>query len=214
MKKPRFVLPGMWSRVDLTDEASSRRTVRRLIEESIGTRDDLARQRSELRQLLQPAVDSAREVGAVDLYIAVELADGVPLPAWLMVFLPSIEDADFSRFGIKELKTVLQDSAEIFEPGAATSALEPAEGSASAIAAVRQNWRRRTVSPDDPEVGFDVLEVDYWIAAAHPNRIALLTFSTGYAEYEEQMLMLFDAVVRTIRWPTDDVAAVSAKEHA
>jgi hypothetical protein len=100
MNRPRFVLPGKWSRVELTDEASSRRTVRRLIEESIGTRDDLARQRSELRRLLQPAVDSAREVGAVDLYIAVELADGVPLPAWLMVFLPSIEDADFSRFGI------------------------------------------------------------------------------------------------------------------
>jgi hypothetical protein len=109
---------------------------------------------------------------------------------------------------------VLKDSAEIFEPGAATSALEPAGGSASAIAAERQNWRRRTVSPDDPEVGFDVLEVDYWIAAAHPNRIALLTFSTGYAEFEEQMVMLFDAVVRTIRWPADDVAAVSMKEHA
>jgi hypothetical protein len=157
--------------------------------------------------LLQPAVDSAREVGATDLYIAMELASGIPLPAWLMVFTPTIEDADFARFGIEELKTVLTDSAEIYEPEASTSAIESAEGSTSAISAVRQNWRRRNVSPDDPEVGFDVLEIDYWIAAAHPNRIALLTFSTGYAEYEEQMLALFDAVVRTIRWPAEEETA-------
>lgn len=214
MTRPRFVLPGSWSRVNLADEASSRRTLRRLVEEAMGTRDDLARQRTEIRQLLQPVVDSAREVGATDLYIATEIAEGIPLPAWLMVLMPTIEDAEFARFGINELKTVLVGSAEIFEPEAPSSPVEQPEGSTSAITAVRQNWRRRTVSPDDPEVGFDVLEVDYWVAAAHPNRMALLTFSTGYAEYEEQMLALFDAVVRTIRWPADDDAATHAKESA
>ncbi len=212
MKTPRFVLPGRWSRVELASEAASRRTVRRLVEQSLGTTDELARQRAELRQLLQPVVDSAREVDAIDLYIAAELADGVPLPAWLMVFLPTIEDAEFARFGIDELKKVLADSAEIFEPGAPSSTVEESDDSTSAISAVRQNRRRRTVSPDDPEVGFDVLEVDYWIAAVDPNRMALLTFSTGYAEYEEQMLALFDAVVRTIRWPVDEPAAEISKE--
>lgn len=213
MKAPRFVLPGRWSRVDLASEASSRRAIRRLIEDALGTRDELGRQRTELRQLLQPVADSAREVGAVDLYVAIELMDGVPLPAWLMVFMPTINDADFERFGIEELKTVLTGSAEIYEPEAPSSLVEAAEGASQPITAVRQSWRRRTVSPDDPEVGFEVLEVDYWIAAAHPNRIALLTFSTGYADYEEQMVALFDAVIRTIRWPAEK-ETTEAKEPA
>jgi len=178
--------------------------VRRLIEESVGTLDALSRQRADLRQLFQPVADSAREGGATDLYVAIELADGIPLPAWLLVFPVELESPEFSRLGIEGLKAVVQDGAEIFEQDAPSSAVGLGEGSTSAISAVRQNWRRRSVSPDDPEVGFDVLEVDYWIAAAHPNRIALLTFSTGYAAYEEQMLALFDAVVRTIRWPAEN----------
>jgi hypothetical protein len=212
MKSPRFSLPGRWSRVDLTDESTTRRTVRRMIEQSLGHRDELVKERAELRQLLQPAVDSAREVGASDFYVALELVEGIPLPAWLMVFLPSVEDTDFLRLGLDALTSALEESAQIVEPDARTSFVDRPGERESAISAVRQNWRRRTVSPDDPEVGFDVLEVDYWIAAAHPNRIALLTFSTGYAEYEEQMLALFDAVVRTIRWPADEPATEISKE--
>lgn len=187
--------------------------MRRLVEESMGARDDLSQQRASLRQLFQPVADSAREGGATNLYVAIELADGVPLPAWLLVFPLELESADFSRLGIEDLKAVLQEGAEIFEPDAPPSGVEPAEGSGSPITAVRQNWRRRTVSPDDPDVGFDVLEVDYWIAAAHPNRLALLTFSTGYADYEEQMIALFDAVVRTIRWPAEQ-ETIQANEPA
>jgi hypothetical protein len=58
------------------------------------------------------------------------------------------------------------------------------------------------------EQRFEFVEADYWLAARDPNRIALLTFSTALAEYEEEMLALFDAVVSTIRWPAPSSAPV------
>ena len=74
--------------------------------------------------------------------------------------------------------------------------------------AVRHSWRRTAhVAEGDVEQDFELIEADYWLAATDPNRIALLTFSTAYAEYEEEMLGLFDAVVSTIRWPATPVAA-------
>ena len=74
--------------------------------------------------------------------------------------------------------------------------------------AVRHSWRRTAhVAEGEVEKDFELIEADYWLAATDPNRIALLTFSTAYAEYEEEMLSLFDAVVSTIRWPATPVAA-------
>ena len=76
---------------------------------------------------------------------------------------------------------------------------EPA--SSEQIKAVRHSWRRVThVVEGEVEQDFEMLEADYWLAAADPARIALLTFSTAYVEYEEEMLNLFDAVISTIRW--------------
>ncbi len=81
-----------------------------------------------------------------------------------------------------------------------------AELEGAPIRAVRQTWRRtRRATEDDVEVEFDLIEADYWIAAANPSRMAMITFSTAYAEYEEEMLALFDAVVSTIRWDVSPV---------
>ena len=61
----------------------------------------------------------------------------------------------------------------------------------------------------DVERTVEFVEADYCLAANSPNRLALLTFSTALAEYEDEMLSLFDAVVGTIRLPAPSTAKVS-----
>jgi len=198
----RFNLPGKWARIDLTSEASSRASIRRLLDQVTNKRDDLAGVRAELRGRFQKAADLAREGGAVDMRIAQELAKGVPLPAWATLFEPTIEDEDFARLGITELKQVL-------DMGTRTSApVGTKEMDSDKIVAIRQSWRRTShVVEGEVERDFEIVEADYWLAAGNPNRVALLTFSTAYADYEEEMLALFDAVVGTIRWQSPDEAA-------
>lgn len=205
-KRPKFVLPGTWGRVNLDSEAASRRSIRKLAESATGRKEELASVRNELRDRLQTAADAAREGGASDFYIAFELAKGIPLPAWLAVFEPEIESTDFAALGLDELTKLLEAGASVV--GTGENAEVVASQPSTKMHAVRHSWRRTAhVAEGDVEKDFELIEADYWLAATDPNRIALLTFSTAYAEYEEEMLSLFDAVVSTIRWPATPVAA-------
>ncbi|QYH35713.1 hypothetical protein [Salinibacterium sp. M195] len=193
---PRFSLPGQWGRVDLATEASSRRSIRRLVNDVVGNVDQLATLRADLRTRFQAAADPAREGGATSMFVAIELAKGIPLPAWAVVFEPEIESTDFDALGLSDLKTFLEQGITTTDP-----AVTSADVSGLAIQAVRHSWRRTAqLDPSNEDTKTEMLEVDYWLAAANPNRIAMITFSTGYAEFEEQMLALFDAVISTIRW--------------
>jgi hypothetical protein len=199
---PRFVLPGNWGRVNLSSESASRQSIRKIAETATGRKEELASVRAELRERFQKAADVAREGGASDLYVAFSLTKGIPLPAWLTVFEPEIDSTDFDALGIAELKKTLDLGITTSDEGV-TSKTSDIEG--TPIHAIRQSWRRQNhVVEGEIEQTFEFLEADYWLAAPNPNRIALLTFSTALAEYEEEMLGLFDAVIQTIRWPAPD----------
>jgi hypothetical protein len=203
---PKFVLPGTWGRINLASEAATQRSIRKVLEHVTRRRDDMADTRQQLRSRIQKAADIAREAGANDFYLAFSLTPKVPLPAWISVFTPEIDSTDFDALGLGELKSFLDAGTRSWGPdGAAVVTGEVSES----IHAVRHSWRRVVdVVEGDAERAFEFVEADYWIAAANPNRLALLTFSTALAEYEEEMLSLFDAVVSTIRWPAP--AAVPA----
>lgn len=194
---PRFALPGTWGRIDLTSDATVASSIRKVVERAVGKDERFAGLRSDLRALFRTVADTAREHRAVDFRVAMELAPGVPLPAWLAVFLPRIESTDFAALGLEQLQVALQGGIA----GASSAPRAPRESvPGTHVQAVRQAYRRvQAATEEAPEL--DVLQVDYWLAATEPNRLALLTFSTSYVEFEEQMLELFDAVIRTLRWP-------------
>jgi len=195
---PRFVLPGTWGRVDLRSEAASRSSIRKLAEQVTGRREELATVRAEIRDRFNEAAEAARGSSAADLYVAFELTKGVPMPAWLTVFTPEIDAVDFQALGLDDLKKVLDAGVTVADDPAVSTTETPMVND---IRAIRQSWRRVAhVVEGDVERDFDILEADYWLAAANPSRIALLTFSTAFAEWEDEMLRLFDAVVSTIRW--------------
>ena len=62
----------------------------------------------------------------------------------------------------------------------------------------------QVLSQTDPEL----LQADYWLAAADPYRFAMLSFTSTYVMYEKDMLDLFDAIVQTTRWKVPQPEAV------
>ena len=199
---PRFVLPGTWGRINLASEAATQKSIRKVLEQVTRRRDDMADTRQQLRNRMQRAADVAREAGATDFYVAFSLTPKVPLPAWVSVFTPEIDSVDFGALGLGDLTSFLDAGTRSWAPEGADVVSGSVGADGESIHAVRHSWRRVVdVVEGEVEQTFEFVEADYWLAAMNPNRIALLTFSTALAEYEEEMLSLFDAVVGTIRWP-------------
>ena len=204
---PRFVLPGTWGRVDLRSEAASRSSIRKLAEQVTRKREELAGARAEIRDRFNAAAEAARGSSATDLYVAFELTKGVPMPAWLTVFTPEIDAVDFQALGLGDLQKVLEKGVAVADPTVTTTETT----TDNEIRAVRQSWRRVAhVAEGNIERDFELLEADYWLAAANPNRVALITFSTAFVEWEDEMLRLFDAVISTIRWKSAEPVVAEA----
>lgn len=189
---PRFVLPGRWGRIALGTSASRRRSARSLVEAALGRADALATARTELRARIEAAADLAAMSGAADLYFAFEIADGVPFPAWLSVYRLDPGSLDLGELGLERLTSFLQGSLD----GEYQTA-----GSTEEIGVVRHAWQRPAGTPED-EAG-EMIEVDYWVAAASPARIARLTFASPMTGFRDELLELFDAVVGNLSWPVD-----------
>jgi len=207
MTRIRFALPGKWARIPLESKAEALRAVRKLTEQVTGRKEELATLRAELRSRFTQVVETASEGGAEELYIGLELVPGIPLPAWAAVFPADAEQLDLNSVGFTDLARGL-DFAVGTPPEGGTS--EALDDPSSRVHAVRHAWRRTTqVATEEGERDFDLVEADYWVAAAEPNRVALITFSTALAEYEDEMLELFDAVIGTLRWRVPEEPAAS-----
>ncbi|CAN5369191.1 hypothetical protein BH09ACT5_BH09ACT5_16340 [soil metagenome] len=190
---PKFILPGKWGAIDLTSEASARRTVRQLVERVGGRREEDAPLRASLRSQLQDAADVARGGGAVRLFIGLELTDGFPLSATLAVFLPAIDTSALEREGV-DLTALL----ERFAPAGDENSRNETFGKGE-IKAVRRTGRKVSPATEErPEA--ELIQADYWLAAADPYRFAMLSFTSTYVVYENDMIDLFDAIVQTTRW--------------
>lgn len=198
---PKFILPGRWGTIDLTSEASARRTIRQLVERVGGKREDDAPMRATLRSQLQDAADVARGGGAVRLFIGLELTDGFPLSATLAVFLPAIDTSQLEGENVG-----LTGLLERFAPTGGDDSRNETF-SRGEIKAVRRTARKVAPATEvRPES--EILQADYWLAAAEPYRFAMLSFTSTYVMYENDMLDLFDAIVQTTRWKAPRAEAV------
>jgi len=201
---PRFALPGSWARIPLHSEAVTLSSIRKMTEQLTNRIDQFATLRAELRARFVKAAELAKSGGATDLFIGLELVPGMPLPAWIAVFPADYERTNFDTLGFGDFTKAL-DIAAGPAPEGGTKVAEEFDAP-TPIHAVRHAWRRTTdVAEGEVERTFEFIEADYWIVAAEPNRLALVTFSSALAEYEDEMLELFDAVISTVKWPAGEV---------
>lgn len=198
---PRYVLPGSWGRLDLSSAQSTKESIRRLVEQAAGKSDQLATMRHELRNRFQVAADEARSGGAIEMQIAQEIAPGIPLAATLAVFLPEIDLSQLEKMGLAELEVILTGA--VADDSSSSEVVSTEELRLPELRAVRQTYLRRTRMEGVDDV-LRMLQADYWIAAANPARLALLSFSSTFVEFEEQILELFDAITATTQWPVGD----------
>jgi hypothetical protein len=192
LSPPRFVLPGSWSRVDLTTVDSMKVTVRRIVDDAVGRQDERARLRAELRKAIIDAATPARDRGAIEFHFARELTEGVPLSATLAVFLVPADLGSIDEMPASAIDMVVADA--VMDSGSA-KAVPVSPG----IKVTRTASRRR-VPERNGVPSHEIVEADYWISASSPARIAVLSFSTALAELEDDMLTLFNAIVQTVRW--------------
>ncbi len=192
-------LPGQWWQVPLHDQARARDSVKRLVERQVGTSDEHARLRAELRSQFLAALETAIEGDGQSLHLALDVVEGVPISASLAVMLPPLgmtpaigaaSEAvlDVLERGLRELPKVPSD----------TLARVPA-GSASAIR-MQRNETRLVRDEAGATAELPTLLVDYWVAVPGTKRVMLLAFMTVFVELEQVMLEFFDAIVRVIAW--------------
>lgn len=200
----RIALPGSWWNIPLEDSVASAAAVRTIVNNSVGRADDRVMIRRALRDELQKDVDSARAGGAHGLYLAREIASGIPMSGSLAVFWPHLsnlpEDADDARLLRAAIKAALADGAR--DEGTTFDPAETREFESVSSVLLRRVRRHTIVDANgNPST---TIQCDYWIAFEEHSRPALLSFSSSLAGMDEKLIGLFDAIAATATWSAQD----------
>lgn len=193
----RLALPGTWGRVDLDSPEAIASSIRKLVSRLAGRADKAASFRAELRAQFSRLADKAAAGGASEIYFAIEVVPGLPLPASLTVFWPDevITGSVPTRPAtvIELVQEALVSSPEA--KGYQDLLVEELAGTVTL---------RRTKVLENPETvelpAHETLLVDYWLAVPGTQRVVLLTFSSTLLKVKESLLELFRATVGAIHW--------------
>ncbi|GAB3392892.1 hypothetical protein GCM10027568_21010 [Humibacter soli] len=193
----QIVLPGSWWNIPVHDPDASKRAIHALANRVTNRMDSFARLRGDLRSQLTELADKAREGGADQVYLALEIVPGAMLPMSLAVSWPDIDVLGSTPSKSQTVIDLVRIALESLPDAADYTDVEAAE--LGGTATLR---RCRTVEhAADGDVGsYESLIVDYWIAVPGTQNVALLTFSTSITEERELVLQLFRVMIETLRW--------------
>ena len=192
-----LVLPPGWERIPARQGADD--AIKSILDTKFRElppdlpRDKLAPYRAEIEGKLRRAAAQARKNGAIDLYLPVQLRNGLPVPASFVVSEGAIPTAD------------------VTEPAQIVSYLvnEDTDGSAVTVDGVAGARSEQTAGPDpDQGIEYGSRRVDYAVPIpGEGGRWLLFAFSTlGAGDPDDQvarmLVQLFDAVMSTFRWAT------------
>ena len=199
-----FALPGDWWTIRVDENAE--RSIKAYVERQVGRDDRLAAHRAELRQHLSEALGQARSGGAIAMYLALELAPGVPLPVTLTTYRPPVPPHLTMEVGP-------MPASDSFAAWLERSSPESEVGSWSdeSVGVVRERKFAIMTGEDGDQV--ENLRADYWVFVAGSLQPFLMAFSSPviWAEELEPLAGLFDAIVETVSWHegADDPSAVT-----
>ena len=193
----QLVLPGSWWRIPVADEDASKRAIHNLADRVTKKIDEFAQLRADLRRDLTLLADEAREGGAGELYLALEIVPGFPIPMSLAVFWPDLNVMGSLPSEPASVIDIVKVALDSLPDAADYTDAETAELGASVT------YRRcKTIEhPADGETpAYSTLLVDYWVAVPGTQHVALLSFSTTFPHQRERMLELFKVIVESLRW--------------
>lgn len=201
----RLRLPGQWWTADLTDREAAVAAAGRLIRHRIGVLDDRAALRARLHYDFVAAIDRAIEGAGRRMLLAIEIAEGVPLPIAITIFAPEVAFAPAVGTDADRVLDVLERGMLEGRHGTAQE-----RGSMQRIAAAASR-AIRTVGIHAVEVGrgsdrgeLEVAVVRYWIAVPGAKRVVLVDCSCSYAALVDELVVFFDALMRVASWSAPD----------
>ncbi|WP_405373036.1 MULTISPECIES: hypothetical protein [unclassified Microbacterium] len=188
----RFRLPGRWFSVDLSDEAATDASVRRIARDAVGVTDDRAAERGAVRRRLREAVRAGASGDIRALMFAAEIAPDTPLPVTLLVFEPSdLRMSPAIGTAPEKVLGVMAEALARLDPDAHASMVEVAGPGVPAL-----RTHRVDAVHDDPEMeGVARLSADYWVPVPDTKQVLVVRLSTPFGDLENLMLSLFDGFV-------------------
>lgn len=197
----QIVLPGSWWTIPVGNEEMTKRAIHNLAERVTNKQDEFATLRAELRRDLNRLADEAREGGAGELHLALEIVPGMPIPMSLAVFWPDLDVLGSFPSDPRSVIDIVQGALESLPDNGDYVDQELAVlGSSTTY--------RRCKTVEHPAEGetpeYSTLIVDYWVAVPGTQHVALLSFSTTFPHERELLLELFKVIVESLRWDSAD----------
>lgn len=188
----RFRLPGRWFSVDLAGEDTTRASIKSIVRDVFGTRDDAATQRAEARRLLQEAVTAASTGDIRALMFSHQVAGTTPLPISLLLFEPAnLRMSPAVGTGADAVLSVLTRSIKELDPAAHSSLVEVA---GPGVPAVRTHRVEETADGGEYD-GVPRLTAQYWIPVPGSKQVLSVSLTTPLGDLENLMLTLFDSFI-------------------
>ncbi len=191
----RFRLPGTWAQIPLHDAQEARDAVKKLVARQLGSTDEAATAREQLRRQFTEALKDAIAGEAQSMQIALEIIDGLPTPASFTVFLPTQQITPAIGTSPGAVMEVLEQGIAV-RPELQDSVLK----FATAESEVLRTYRYELVTVDEQAEPMKVLLVDYWMTVPDTKRFVLVSFHTALADAATEMMTLFDAIVAASYW--------------
>lgn len=188
-----FALPGEWIAIDPRDEAAAAERIDAAIRDIVGAADDAVLTRRRLRDRLLVVADAARTAGAGGVFLCLEIAAGVRLPATLTVHAPRGMSLTPSVGTSPDavLRTLGRSLHAIGAAGVETATRVTVPGGGAL------RLHRVVEEVDAVEAPVRRLEADYWYPVPGAKRVVLASFATPIAHLREPMLHLFDSIAAT-----------------
>jgi hypothetical protein len=194
------VLPPGWRRIPIQQGTSA--AVRDIADEVLGRRpprvspDQVAPYRVQIERRLSELAKQARACGGVDLYLPVTTVHGTPIPASFIVSQGA------------------PPASEVVDPGQVAGYLAASGDGSAAMVDGSRGARIESTGPAETAPGIHTgsRRVDYVLPVpGHPGRWLIVTFATPGdgdpdGEFAGLLVRLFDSIMLTFRWTTDQAA--------
>jgi hypothetical protein len=199
MKPPpsdyQLLLPDGWFRIDLGPQQRER-SVDVLVNRQFSGTDDAPHLRRLLRKELFERATSAFDAGGIELYISLQRAGALTIPASLIVTLVPPRHPGSKSPSLHDLAESL--GAESGK-GREVSVVELAAGSAVRVR-VDPEAETTGAKPEADDYALPSVTVDYQLRIPRSDLQLLLTFSTPLIQIADAMVELFDAVAGSLVW--------------
>lgn len=183
----RLITPQEWYQIPLTP-GEREKSVDALVNRQFKGHDDAAAVKARLRAELLGQADSAYRNYGVELYLSLQSAGPMTIPASLLVtYLPA------HTVPAKTLAE-LADHAASGDPEAEASMPELPCGE---VVRVRRREEPVDGAPEDAEPS---VALDYYLPVPGTDDLVLLSFNTPLPPLADALVTLFDAIARSFAW--------------